>query len=844
MKIGILTLFHGNDNWGGVLQGLAMKKILEDEYPSAVVDIIDYRSKNNVVYPNQFSQARQYSLKEILKKGEETIFRKKHPLGNRLSGRTKLFHEFRSRYLTNMHIYTDGDLSKLSEDYDCLICGSDQIWNPNVAKPGFFLKGINGDCRKVSYAASIARDFLSEREMNVMAPLINQFDAVSVREKTAKDILEADKSKVEKPVYEVLDPTLMVSATTWLDILKKHGYCQPQDNKKQQERQKLKIMEAFSESWGAKSKSGTKPYALAFFFSNSLPYRKEIGQYCFANGWKLKFIPFAAKYIADDEKGECERLYDVGPAEFLGLCANAEYIFTDSFHGSVFSIIFRKEFLVFERDASTKVSKNSRLYDLLKKFNLSDRLVKDNRIFRDIVNEKIRYDDVYELLEKYQKESIDFLREAIGLEKSYPNTETVKRVDEMEAERCCGCGLCATVCPQNCISYNEDIEGFWYPYIGEECISCGRCLKVCESKNHIPSDTAGSFKEADGYMAFEMSENHIPDTYVGFNNDDRNRSISSSGGIFCELAKSILRDGGTVYGAVFSNSFSVKHVRIDEEKNLGKLLTSKYVQSDCASVFTQIESDLNSGRKVLFAGTPCQTASVKAFAVKNHIIENLFLVDFVCHGVPSPGVWRSYLKRISGNLKIHEVAFRDKSYAGWHNYYLHIEYGDNSHGGFSSEGILNESHETNAYMRAFLNDWDIRPSCYRCCFKENNYAGDITLGDAWKIEMDCPDWDDDKGVSLFMIRTSKGRKVMKSIDDNIQFIATDYHRWTRYNPSIVKATGYNLLRPDIFRKFSEQETDSFWKEQSVMPYKKRVKYLAKMCLKRTGLDRMARKRLK
>ena len=161
MRVGILTLFHGNNNWGGDLQGYALKAYIEDNFKNTNVDLIKYRSGVNVIYKSKFEQMEQYGPSEVIKKISERIVKRKTPADGLLKKRNELFEQFQKCYLTNDHVYTDEELSELAKEYDCLICGSDQIWNPNVARPGYFLKGIEGT-RKVSYAASIARDRLSD----------------------------------------------------------------------------------------------------------------------------------------------------------------------------------------------------------------------------------------------------------------------------------------------------------------------------------------------------------------------------------------------------------------------------------------------------------------------------------------------------------------------------------------------------------------------------------------------------------------------------------------------------------------------------------------------------------
>lgn len=381
MKIGILTLFHGNYNWGGVLQGYALKNLLEERY-NAQTDILLYGFGRNVIYDSKIRQLLQYNPKEIINKFIGKVTRNNE--GSYLEKRRKCFDDFMNENITNATIYSDDTLAEVADEYDCLISGSDQVWNPNVGKAGFFQTMISSEkCKKVAYAASIARDDLTKYEQEKMLPLIADFDAVSVRERTAKKFLDKYMGGKTK-ITEVLDPVLMLTQNKWDDVAQKSS---------------LQVSEK---------------YALAFFFSESIDYRKEIQKYCDKNGMKLLFIPFARnEFIKSDLLGNDEKMFDVGPYDFVKLFANAECIFTDSFHGCVFSLVFHKKVCVFERDKQNKVSKNSRLYDLLDKFELSNRLIKNPANITKVMKQNVDFDRIDKLHSKYKESSLQFLDDAI-----------------------------------------------------------------------------------------------------------------------------------------------------------------------------------------------------------------------------------------------------------------------------------------------------------------------------------------------------------------------------------------------------------------------------------------------
>ena len=305
---------------------------------------------------------------------------------------------------------------------------------------------------------------------------------------------------------------------------------------------------------------------------------------------------------------------------------------------------------------------------------------------------------------------------------------------------CCGCGACAQSCPKNCISMEPDSEGFLYPKVDEtQCVNCGLCEKVCP-------------------ILFKQKPDPIKvAAYAAYTSNSELREKSSSGGIFSLLAQEILNRGGTVAGAAFAADFSVRHILVENDAELDRLRGSKYVQSRMEDTYVQIRDLLKQGRPVLFTGVACQIAGLKAFLGREY--ENLYTVDVLCHGVPSPKVWAHYRReqaQIHGTI-LEEVSFRDKR-KGWRHYSMALNF---------AEGVeYCRPGAEDTYLRVFLRDLCLRPSCHSCRFKDFPRLSDLTIGDAWGIERHMPDLDDDHGTSVVLVNSEKGMGLWNAVADN------------------------------------------------------------------------------
>lgn len=299
---------------------------------------------------------------------------------------------------------------------------------------------------------------------------------------------------------------------------------------------------------------------------------------------------------------------------------------------------------------------------------------------------------------------------------------------------CVGCRACELVCPQHCIRLSKNHEGFYYPIADESrCNGCQLCIKTCPMHKVVkPSSTNAPFAFAAMACDFNI------------------RKMASSGGIFPLLAQQTVRIGGTVYGARFNEHFQVIHARSETWKDCQVLFGSKYTQSDIGNAYANVKADLNSGRSVLFSGTPCQVAGLHSYLDHNKKLkENLFCCDFLCHGVLSGLAWQRYLQwqEQQAGSQVTAVSFRDKQ-NGWKNFSILIY--------FKNGKQYSCSYKQDLFFGMFLADVGLRECCYNCQFRTLNRPADLTLADFWGIWKVYTDMDDNSGTSLVLCHTEKG----------------------------------------------------------------------------------------
>ena len=344
-------------------------------------------------------------------------------------------------------------------------------------------------------------------------------------------------------------------------------------------------------------------------------------------------------------------------------------------------------------------------------------------------------------------------------------------IQQMKKGDCSGCGACSNICPQKCITMKEDNEGFFYPEIEQShCIKCRLCEQVCPSLN-------------------KPKLYDIPVGYACINKDRDVRMKSSSGGVFSLLAEYILDQGGVVFGAAFSESSTeVRHVCIEKKEELSFLRGSKYVQSRIGDTYKEAERFLKEGRSVLYTGTPCQISGLKSFLQKDY--DTLYTQDLICHGAPSPLVWKRYL--LEKNRPVQTVSFRDKR-KGWLDYSISLRYTDQIE--------ENKSFSNDLFMKGFLTNIYLRPSCYQCNAKGLRRCSDITLADFWEVEELMPELFDDKGTSLVLVHSEKGRHLLKSVQDKMIMRETDLTVAIAHNTAAVQSVILTKRRKRFYRYF-------------------------------------------
>nr|WP_314461329.1 Coenzyme F420 hydrogenase/dehydrogenase, beta subunit C-terminal domain [uncultured Clostridium sp.] len=346
-------------------------------------------------------------------------------------------------------------------------------------------------------------------------------------------------------------------------------------------------------------------------------------------------------------------------------------------------------------------------------------------------------------------------------------------------EACVGCRSCEQSCPQACIRLQPDQEGFLYPSADETlCIECGVCLKKCPAFDFKP-------------------QGRRPVRVLGLKNKDKRRmSQSASGGASDLFARFVIEAGGSVYGCAYTEHLEVKHIKVDRTEELYRLQSSKYVQSDVNDCYKSVKHELDKGRLVLFTGTPCQAAGLyKYLGVKSY--DNLFTLDLICHGVPSPEFLRKYFEYQEKKLgeKLEYFNFRSKEKRGWGTQYLLK---------------TKTKTETNLlsldkYGKHFINGDCYRECCYECSYANTDRVGDITVGDFWGVEKSNPGFASAAGVSAVLINSLQGNKLFERVKEQASVIETNLETILPKQGNLQHPTGRPAGRDGFYERIQDEK---------------------------------------
>lgn len=375
-------------------------------------------------------------------------------------------------------------------------------------------------------------------------------------------------------------------------------------------------------------------------------------------------------------------------------------------------------------------------------------------------------------------------------------------INIIDKHDCCGCSACASICPKQCVQMLTDNEGFLYPQVDKDtCIDCSLCEKVCN-------------------VLHPYAEREPLQVLAAINKNEKIRLKSSSGGIFCLLAEKTIDEGGVVFGARFDENWQVVIDYAEDMKSVEAFMGSKYVQARIENAYKDVKRFLIEGRKVLFSGTPCQIAGLHKFLRRTY--DNLMTVDFICHGTPSPKVWRAYLDEVlKEKQRISRGEFLNKS-KGWKKYNFKLQYNEED----STISMLSPFQQ-NHYMKAFLKNIILRPSCYKCKVRGCNSQSDITIADFWGINTIFPEMDDDKGTGLVLVNTFEGKYILAP--SQIVMAETTYEKIKTLNSACYRSPIMHPKRDMFFARLDNEDLIELINDCTKPTLKERVKRFEDQC---------------
>ena len=681
-------------NYGTALQAATLYKVIKQLGYN--VDVINYTPKKNRNY--SCDKVYRSILKTVLNKLKETLNPSTIP-----QVRKHLYESFLANYITETEpCRSFSELHDLNNIYDAFVCGSDQIWSPLCYDDKYFLSFVDEPQKMIAYAPSMGSNRVDNEQLKEnISKNLERFSNLSVRETDGKDFIKKLTGQVAKVV---LDPTLLLSKDNW---------------------------DCFISTENTK-KISDKKYIICYFLGKSQKYNRYVSKLSKKTGIPYYVIPVRKNQYSEKHKIP----FDIGPEEFVSLIKNASYVCTDSFHGMAFSIIYNVPFTVFKRFADNdSENQNSRIVNLLDVLELKDRLIPLTRKYTFDEFEKCYFEQTNCILENLRKESIKYL--SLALKSATNCVPKQKPYNYKITDNCCGCGACAAICPKRAITIQRNQEGFEHFKIQRElCVKCGKCKTVCPMTNI----NALAIQNACGlYSVKNKSEQAI--------------KASSSAGVGYSLSQFGIKNEYYICGCIYDHKYSeARHILIypDEIDKIKMLQGSKYIQSITSDVLKDIYN-MTAENKLIFFGTPCQVAAVRKL-LQGKSMQNVILVDLICHGVPTYHLWEKYIKDIdktySTGLNPY-VFFRSRT-KNWHKRHIKI---------FGNGNTYLKSERKDNFYALFRRGIVDMQSCSECPYREKSSA-DLRIGDYWGQKFQ----DSVSPVSMVIANTKVGYELLNKLE--------------------------------------------------------------------------------
>lgn len=772
-KIGLVTFFR--DNYGSALQCYATKTFLQKNgYECDVLYEYSYgyeKLKNRIKY---LSKIALYSLLyRDFSKNRKEIKRSESRPG--LSKESKFQIDwFCEKVLKPRGLeYSLLNDKRFADTYDYFIAGSDQIWGGGyLVRPFMFLEFASDD-KKIALCPSFGVETIKKFNIRQFKKSISKFLKLSVREESGLRII---KELTGREVPILSDPVMLLDVGEW---------------------------HAFAKNSSIRNHN--------YIFVHFLGTPSEVAIQCInqiASEFELSVVCFANNYNAYDVL-KSHNFVDGSPYDYVSLIENASFVCTDSFHTSHFSIIFNRKFFTFERNYGHHNKQSTRIHNLFSTYECSERFLTDGTIPDELLNATPNFDVIKESKTKGIR---DYLLSSL------PQVTHIKAENEIKSRNeCTGCMACAAICPKDAISTTYSEFGYRIPVVdNSKCVQCGLCAKVCRAFLTQP-------------------ESSTSDSYIAYNTNYDMRLQSASGGVFSSLAKSFIEQGGVVAGSNLSfenGEVTVKHIVVDNENDMMLLLGSKYVESDCSSVYRAIEDHLKKGVAVLFCGTSCQVKALYRYMAIRHIsINSLYTIDLICHGVPGIKLLRDYLDETGFKLDDNaDLKFRTKN-----NGVISYQFSGKTDN--SGDMIIPASHSS--YYDLFLHNDSYRDQCYNCEYANDDKPGDITIGDYFEAKQDYPELFQKGGIlydsdylNCLLVNSIKGQELLKTYGNQLRMYPVSRKRIQLSHSNLCKPSTYGRLRLDAKEQYQRHGFKGIEKRyKSIFLYNNmilRIKKLAKV----------------